>query len=45
MNRGVRNWKNADGSWKKSAKKIFFLMVSVLGTGLKGLNINEFSEI
>ena len=28
-----------------SQKKSFFLTVLVLGTGLKGLNINEFSEI
>ena len=45
MNRGVRNWKNAGGSWKKSAEKNLFLTVLVLGTGLKGLNINEFLEI
>ena len=45
MNRGVRNWKNVGGSWKKLAEIFFFITVLVLGTGLKGLNINEFSEI
>jgi hypothetical protein len=30
---------------RNQPKKIFFLTVLVLGTGLKGLNINEFSEI